>query len=144
MENCQFVNQDSWLLMAFLPLVLDEIDGPQPSLDKAAYVDLKSSQHDTALHLACTSGCNQSVQMLIKHGANVHVLADGKVSPLHFAAANGNIEVADTLLHHRARINARDADQITPLHRYIDFHMLAQQIGCTFKVAALICTKPNS
>ena len=58
--------------------------------------------------------------MLIKHGANVNVLADGKVSPLHLAAANGNVKVAKTLLSHRghrAKINARDEDQMTPLHR---------------------------
>ena len=87
-------------------------------MPKISYINRKSIQHDTALHLACTAGYRHSVEQLIKHGANVNVLADGKVSPLHVAAANGNVKVAKTLLEHGAKVNARDLEQITPLHRY--------------------------
>ena len=57
--------------------------------------------------------------MLIHHGADVNVLADGRVSALHVAAASGNVKVAKILLKHGAKINARDEDQVTPLHRYV-------------------------
>lgn len=99
-------------------LVSDETDGEKPSLKKLSFLNAKSAQQDTALHLACTAGYKRSVQILIKHGADVNILADGKVSPLHLAAANGNIKVAKILLKHRAKINARDSDQMTPLHRF--------------------------
>ena len=93
------------------------MDNAVKSLEKIAYVNKKSNQLDTPLHLACTAGYRNSVEMLIKHGADVNVLADGKVSALHVAAANGNVKVARTLLEHGAKINARDEDQVTPLHR---------------------------
>ena len=94
------------------------MDNEPKSLEKIAFINRKSSQYDTPLHLACTAGYRHSVEKLIKHGANVNVLADGNVSPLHVAAANGSVKVARTLLVHGAKINARDEDQVTPLHRY--------------------------
>ena len=97
----------------------DEVDNEPKGLKKRTYINKKSSQHDTALHLASTSGYYDSVEMLLKHGANVNVLADGKVSALHVAAASGNVKVAKILLKHGAKINARDEDQVTPLHRYV-------------------------
>ena len=106
----------------------DEVDSEPKSLDKISYVNRRSIQYDTALHLASTSGYYDSVEMLIKHGADVNVLADGNVSALHVAAASGNVRVAKMLLKHGAKINARDEDQVTPLHRYLSMYFLLFQL----------------
>ena len=106
----------------------DEVGDEPKGLRKRAYINKKSSQHDTALHLASTSGYYDSVEMLIKHGANVNVLADGNVSALHVAAASGNVKVAKMLLKHGAKVNARDEDQVTPLHRYLSMYFLIFQL----------------
>ena len=95
---------------------IDEVDGT-PNLTKLNYINRKSGQQDTALHLACTSGCADAVERLIAHGADVNLLADGKISPLHLAATSGNISVAKILLRHHAKVNAWDDEQMTPLHK---------------------------
>ena len=105
-----------WFVFILVSSGMDEVDGT-PSLTKLDYINRKSGQQDTALHLACTAGYADTVERLIAHGADVNLLADGKISPLHLAATSGNISVAKILLRHRAKVNARDDDQMTPLHK---------------------------
>ncbi|CBQ69810.1 conserved hypothetical protein [Sporisorium reilianum SRZ2] len=77
------------------------------------------------LHAACSGGSEQSVRMLIFHGADVNaprLKAKGSTAgpgaegstPLHFAAANGHLDIVRILLEAGARPAAADKDGIVP------------------------------
>ncbi|SOV05344.1 uncharacterized protein UDID_07745 [Ustilago sp. UG-2017a] len=77
------------------------------------------------LHAACSGGSEQSVRMLIFHGADVNALrlkgkgssggpgAEGS-TPLHFAAANGHLDIVRILLEAGARPAAADKEALLP------------------------------
>ncbi len=76
------------------------------------------------LHAACSGGSEQSVRMLIFHGADVNaprLKAKGSTgpgaeasTPLHFAAANGHLDIVRILLEAGARPAAVDKDGLVP------------------------------
>ncbi|KAJ1022316.1 hypothetical protein NDA13_005227 [Ustilago tritici] len=77
------------------------------------------------LHAACSGGNEQSVRMLIFHGADVNAPplkakgssgvpgAEGS-TPLHFAAANGHLDIVRILLEAGARPAAADKEALVP------------------------------
>lgn len=76
------------------------------------------------LHAACSGGSEQSVRMLIFHGADVNaprLKSKGSTgpgaeasTPLHFAAANGHLDIVRILLEAGARPAAVDKDGLVP------------------------------
>ncbi|KAM6953153.1 BCL-6 corepressor-like protein 1 [Aplochiton taeniatus] len=56
----------------------------------------------TALHEACSRGCTQIVQVLLKHGADVNCSAQDGTRPIHDAVASDNLAVVWMLLNHGA------------------------------------------
>ena len=63
----------------------------------------------TALHLACSSGNDILVALLLDHGANVHAIAMDGTTPLHATVAAGSSGVTRLLLDHGVDIDTRDA-----------------------------------
>jgi len=71
---------------------------------------------DEKLMRASEKGNAESVEMLLKKGANPNYRDNDGFSPLHFAAFYGRAKVAEILIRHGAEVNARDNDGNTPLH----------------------------
>ena len=58
----------------------------------------------------------QIAELLLQHGANVHVRRFYGWTPLHSAAREGCTEIVGWLLNHGADANAQEGDRRTPLH----------------------------
>jgi len=71
---------------------------------------------DEKLMRASERGDAESVEMLLKKGANPNYRDNDGFSPLHFAAFYGRAKVAEILIRQGAEVNARDNDGNTPLH----------------------------
>eukprot|EP00403_Amphidinium_massartii_P009761 CAMPEP_0178423340 /NCGR_PEP_ID=MMETSP0689_2-20121128/27636_1 /TAXON_ID=160604 /ORGANISM="Amphidinium massartii, Strain CS-259" /LENGTH=195 /DNA_ID=CAMNT_0020044927 /DNA_START=18 /DNA_END=602 /DNA_ORIENTATION=- len=71
------------------------------------------------LHIACRSGHQDIVRLLVQNGASVNVTEIASIggrAPLHLAACQGLTPIAATLLEGRADVNIADAKGLTPLH----------------------------
>ena len=78
-----------------------------------------SSDGFTPLHLAAFFGHDEAVELLLRHGADVDVVARNRelqVAPLHSAAAGGHAKIVGILLEHGAAPNVRQGGGFTPLH----------------------------
>jgi cytohesin len=64
---------------------------------------------------ASIEGDVESVEMLLKKGANPNYRDKDGWTPLHAAAQEGNADVAELLIKHGADVNARDIHGWTPL-----------------------------
>lgn len=87
-------------------------------LDNGAIVDSKNQQNQTPLHLACLSQCVETIDILIKHGANVNAIyRDGRTA-LHAAIVRESkcLECAKLLLLAGADVNKPDNYGYTTLH----------------------------
>ena len=78
-------------------------------ISKGANLD----QHDpdlgyTALHMAGSFGYYQSVEILLKAGANVNSKTHLKETPLMQAAEKGNLKAVKVLLNHGAKVKVKD------------------------------------
>jgi ankyrin repeat protein len=104
----------------------------QKLLQAGAPVDAVDGGGATALHCACSDGCNvlpagpgragpgqqlEIVQLLLSAGASVHTAADGgRDTPLHAAACSGHPGVIGVLLQHQANAQAVTNEGWSPLH----------------------------
>ena len=77
------------------------------------------SNYSTPLHLACESGKEQIVAMLVCKGADVLSEREGKITAVHIAAKHGYIKVMKELLKSkrgRSILKTVDMNEQTPLH----------------------------
>jgi len=74
---------------------------------------------DTALHLAVDSSNKDIVDVLIKHGADIHVVNQAGMTPFYKAIKNDSQDIIDLLLKQGANINALDKNGNTPLYKAI-------------------------
>jgi len=70
----------------------------------------------TPLHVVASEGKTETLQALIKLGANVDITDNIGNTPLHLAAAAGKTETLQALITLGANIEATDNDEKTPLH----------------------------
>ena len=81
--------------------------------------DNGSNYTSTPLHLACESGKEQIVAMLVCKGADVLSEREGKITAVHIAAKHGYIKVMRELLKSkrgRSILKTVDVNEQTPLH----------------------------
>jgi ankyrin repeat protein len=72
---------------------------------------------DTALSLACSSGCYEVVEVLLSRGANKEHRNVSDYTPLSLAASGGYVTIINLLLSYGAEINSRTGSKlgISPL-----------------------------
>ncbi|XP_056636003.1 DNA-binding protein RFXANK-like [Diorhabda sublineata] len=75
---------------------------------KEGDVDVKDSNNLTALHWASFYGQLHTVQLLVKHGAQVNILGSEEESPLILAASGGHHDIVAFLISHGADVNHVD------------------------------------
>lgn len=76
---------------------------------------LKRGKDYSPLH---TIKSTEVATLIIKHGANIHALANYNVTPLHKAADRKNsLPLVRLLLKNGAKVNARSTYNATPLHK---------------------------
>lgn len=70
------------------------------------------------MHLAADLGHLKSIELLIKHGANVNLKNDDKQTPLArlILRKDSNLKLVELLLSHGANPQSLDRDRLTPLH----------------------------
>ena len=85
----------------------------------------------TAMHAAVAAKTNQeqSIALLLKHGANINDLEENGYTPLHIAAGLGKCSVIRTLVENGAHIHARSQYMTTPILRAAEnFHLEAVKL----------------
>ncbi|CAH1165751.1 unnamed protein product [Phyllotreta striolata] len=73
-------------------------------------------RHSTPLHFAAGYNRVAVVELLLRHGADVHAKDKGGLVPLHNACSYGHYEVTELLVKHGASVNVADLWKFTPLH----------------------------
>lgn len=87
-------------------------------LEHGADVDCRNGSYQTPLHLACFSQSLETLDLLIKHGADVNaVYRDGRTA-LHAAMVKRwrCLDCCNILLRAGANVNKADNYGFTPLH----------------------------
>ena len=85
-----------------------------------ASVSLVNSNGHTALHIACLGGNYDSVEMLLRRGADPFIRATDGSTPLHCACQADYHECIDMLLECGVDRNCQDNDGNTPLHHLVE------------------------
>eukprot|EP01088_Endostelium_zonatum_P001747 TRINITY_DN1209_c0_g3_i2.p1 TRINITY_DN1209_c0_g3~~TRINITY_DN1209_c0_g3_i2.p1 ORF type:complete len:429 (-),score=121.70 TRINITY_DN1209_c0_g3_i2:97-1383(-) len=121
------------------------INSTKETGELAAHVnDAQEWFGQTALHLACSNGSLDVIQILLEQGADVNKQDDNGNTPLHAAVGDGNIECCRLLLDAKADINVQEKMHgDTPLHKVVapdDFEDLCQLF---IKRGAIVDIKNN-
>lgn len=80
----------------------------EPDILKEGDVNVRDSNNLTALHWASFYGQLNTVQLLVKHGAQVNILGPEEESPLILAASGGHHDIVGFLISHGADVNHVD------------------------------------
>lgn len=108
--------------------VIDEIKNALQEKDSDAYSKWREDRfnvnhlfygQDTLLHLAAENDSIETVEALIKNGANINAVDHFEETPLHHATRFGEVDVMKVLIKNGASVNAVDQIGDTPLHTAI-------------------------
>jgi ankyrin repeat protein len=88
------------------------------ALPKERRADVQASdlRRKTGLHLAASRGHDDVIDVLLDHGADVNVSADGSWKPIHLACDTGHKSTTLKLILAGAELNAKLLTGMTPLH----------------------------
>ncbi|MDO8677974.1 MAG: ankyrin repeat domain-containing protein [Acidobacteriota bacterium] len=92
---------------------------PQPGIDRNYQFNEMIGAHGglTPLLFAARQGYTESVDALLKAGADVNQISAGdKSSPLIMAVINGHFDIAQTLINKGANVNGAAMNGVTPLY----------------------------
>ena len=84
--------------------------------DAPTVVAARDRKEKTPLHAAVSCENREAMEMLVKHGADLHAADITGMTPLHVAAMLGRAAEAEWLLDHGARLDALDVFGDTPVH----------------------------
>lgn len=88
-------------------------------LEHEADIEAQSDRtKDTALSLACSSGRQEVVELLLMSNANYEHRNVSDYTPLSLAASGGYVGIIKILLNHGAEINSRFAFRISIISEY--------------------------
>ena len=83
-------------------------------------VNITDSRDRTPLHAACTAGCEQSAEILLKEGANFNAVDKFGNTPL-IEAANGKCKIVELLLTRpHINVNHQNNDGLAAIHRAVN------------------------
>ena len=86
-------------------------------IEAGAHVNATDAYGRTALYVAVSKEMNNTIDLLLKHDANVLVVPRGdKRSYMHHAAESDSTKFAEKLLNKNVPIDKQDQDGNTPLH----------------------------
>ena len=78
-------------------------------------MEAQDSERATPLHIAARMGNLKAAQVLLIHGADVHVRSDKGCTPLHDASWEGYSDILRPLLEYGEDVSAQNDDRDTPL-----------------------------
>jgi ankyrin repeat protein len=85
-------------------------------------IDMPCRSNFTPLHIACSNGLLDNVQLLINAGANVNFASTRSgETPLHIACRLGFVRIVTELIDAGASIDMKDNKGITPIDAAINF-----------------------
>ena len=87
------------------------------SVNVKEYLNEPDLDQDRPLHLAVETGKVASVELCLKHGAQVNAQRTTLMAPLHIAAMKGDMEIVKILCRNGADLHMKDNEKQTPLHR---------------------------
>ena len=110
-------------------------------LDAHAGTEIRNERGWTELMLAAFYGHNETVELLLKHGANIFAVDSGGNTALHWAAFAGHVSCAKLLLENHADVDARSSFGWTPLlqattRQHLAMVMLLINHGANLNIAA--------
>ncbi len=71
-------------------------------------INVKNRYDQTPLHIAAEKGCTETVELLLKEGADINAENSDGQTPLHEAVWNGYTETVKLLLDKKANVNTKD------------------------------------
>lgn len=74
---------------------------------------------ETALHIACRNGCEESVLILLQNGCDPYIVTLEEESALHIAVDMGNSKMVSALMDYPKNINCGNWQRFTPLHEAV-------------------------
>lgn len=78
-------------------------------------INAKNHKNKTPLHIACEHEHEESVKLLVGHGADVNLKDINKNTPLHILCKIGNVELILFLIKNsKVDINVKDKESKTP------------------------------
>lgn len=92
------------------------LETAQELLIKGAQVSGRTTSWATPLHVACATGNEKLVELLLKNNAALNARDCEGSTPLHWATGSSNPEIIQLLCNTGADINSGDRNGYTPLH----------------------------
>ncbi|OMJ76277.1 hypothetical protein SteCoe_24372 [Stentor coeruleus] len=79
-------------------------------------LEIKDSNGDTPLSIACRYNHTNIVFFLLEHGASVFCINKDHYTPLHYASSHGNSKLVNQLLQSKAKTSLLTKNNENPLH----------------------------